>query len=180
MCASICLPLSLRSPKPGYGMPSSHAQTLFYFLVVLLLVLHVHTVHDADRGGSRLRSRLHSVWLQWTLSLLLTAYTCAASLWRVHVHMHSLFQTFAGAAVGVIVGYWVHVHSATGTQWLVLVVSVLVEQDAPPAPGQGQGRGPVLVSMPVPLVLRALIILIGACVLYHKTLRRVLNKYILQ
>ena len=156
-------PRPARSPKQGNGLPSSHAQTLFFFLTVLLLALY-----SGDAGGGCARH---------LLSAGLVAYACGASLWRVAVHLHTLLQTAAGAGVGAVVGYWVHARRAAGVRILQTAASRIGVGLRPGARSAAlEALVPMPVAVPVPLFLRVAIICIGACVLYHKTLRRVLTR----
>ena len=157
------VPRPVKSPKPGFGMPSSHAQTLFFFLTVLTEVLLASSI-------SIFKIDYIHAW-EWPLRyagvLCVVFYGVLASLWRVKANMHSLEQTAVGAAVGTTAGYIVHKYQSKGMflllttldPWLVRLPNVVAEDLAH--------------AVPVPWVLRFFIISVGAVVLYHKQLRRI-------
>lgn len=66
-----------------YGMPSSHAQSLFYFTTIIL----------SQFGPSRP-----------VISTLVALYAVLAASWRVTSGLHTTTQTAVGAVVGSIVG----------------------------------------------------------------------------
>ena len=79
-------PRPASSKKGGYGMPSSHAQALFYFFMTVALT------SQRDRAGA---------WTWSALSLILGVYAVIASSWRVTSGLHSIKQTLVGAVIGV-------------------------------------------------------------------------------
>jgi membrane-associated phospholipid phosphatase len=84
----------IREPRPkgskrgGYGMPSSHTQSFFYFLTAVAL--------NSNRILSRRQGSI--------LTLLLGSYALIASYWRVHTGIHSVAQVAVGAVLGVLTG----------------------------------------------------------------------------
>lgn len=85
-------PRPAESKKGGYGMPSSHAQALFYFATVVSLLLQ--------------RDALATKW-QVICSCIGSAamylYAVIASRWRVVTKLHSKTQTYVGAFLGTLV-----------------------------------------------------------------------------
>jgi len=84
------LKLVFRQPRPSgasslteYGMPSSHAQSLFYFATVVLSAL----------GKTRP-----------AVSCLVALYTILTASWRVTSGLHTVTQTAVGTAVGIVTG----------------------------------------------------------------------------
>lgn len=73
--------------KEGFGMPSSHAQSLFYFLIVLSVTL----------------VRFHT-WVSYVGIIFFGIYAFVASYWRVTAGLHSISQTFVGCCCGTAVG----------------------------------------------------------------------------
>jgi hypothetical protein len=65
-----------QSDKGGYGMPSSHTQSFFFFLTAVSL------------NSLRFMSFREAI----VLSLLILLYSCVASYWRVVSGVHSLSQ----------------------------------------------------------------------------------------
>lgn len=95
----------IRQPRPGavfksdgWGMPSSHAQSLFYFTAIVAL--------NAERlvGTGPGLAAIGSAAQQVTAGL--TLYALVASTWRVSSRKHSALQTIVGALVGATVGTW--------------------------------------------------------------------------
>jgi dolichyldiphosphatase len=75
------------SRKKGNGMPSSHAQTLFYFTTVLALL---------SRNAAAAVSPF--VWLSALV------YSVVATSYRVTSQLHTFPQTVVGAALGIGAG----------------------------------------------------------------------------
>ena len=72
------------SPRQGSGMPSSHAQTLFFFSTTLaLLALDRHTVPA-------------------TVPIVSLGYSVIAVAHRVTERLHSIAQTAVGAVLGTL------------------------------------------------------------------------------
>lgn len=90
----------LRQPRPaaskkgGYGMPSSHAYLLFYFLTVV----------------SRLSRQHYPSHISTVVSIVLGVYAATASSWRVSDGLHSVAQTGVGASLGVATGLLAHAY----------------------------------------------------------------------
>jgi dolichyldiphosphatase len=88
------LKITIKEPRPegssrgGYGMPSSHTQSFFFFLTAVGLNIQ------------RLLPQLYGSILVATMG----AYAIAASCWRVHTKIHSLAQILVGAALGISSG----------------------------------------------------------------------------
>lgn len=80
-----------QSDKDGYGMPSSHTQSFFFFLTVV-----------AFNASRFLNARDSAI-----LSLSILLYSLVASYWRVVAGVHSLSQTLVGAFIGVLFGAFV-------------------------------------------------------------------------
>lgn len=85
-----------QSEKGGYGMPSSHTQSFFFFLTAL----------------TSNSSRFLSAKLSALLFTSILVYSCAASYWRVVTGVHTFSQTVVGAVVGVIFGSFVSKNEA--------------------------------------------------------------------
>jgi len=81
-------PRPLRSYRPGHGMPSDHAQFMFFLWMYIHLLLQRRVNH-----GSRFVSPL----------LFLLAVCVGYS--RVALDVHTVTQMIAGEAIGIIVGY---------------------------------------------------------------------------
>ena len=85
---------TLKQPRPvesgedGYGMPSSHAQSFFFFLAVL--AINRARVFGNDRAAV-------------VVCAVLALYSSAASYWRVATKLHTVAQTLAGAVLGISV-----------------------------------------------------------------------------
>jgi PAP2 superfamily len=94
---SKCLKNIIRQPRPpqsdkgGYGMPSSHTQSFFFFLTAL----------------TSNSSRFLSAKLSALLFTAILVYSCAASYWRVVTGVHTFSQTVVGAVVGILFGSFV-------------------------------------------------------------------------
>jgi PAP2 superfamily len=94
---SKCLKNIIKQPRPpqsdkgGYGMPSSHTQSFFFFLTAL----------------TSNSSRFLSAKLSALLFTAILVYSCAASYWRVVTGVHTFSQTVVGAVVGILFGSFV-------------------------------------------------------------------------
>ena len=90
-----------RVPRPalanegGYGMPSSHAQSLFYFVTILSCL------------GSKNIPKDNRIYGYIGFAFTLT-YAVTASTWRVVTHLHTYTQTIVGAILGILMGFIVH------------------------------------------------------------------------
>ena len=126
------------SKKGGYGMPSSHAHLLFYFLTITTF----------------LSRKYYSSYMSLILSLLLSGYAISASYWRVVDGLHSLLQTFVGAALGVGMGTLIHVQQAE------ILASVLSQSTQ---------------NHPVPIMLKLSVLFFGGVTLYFKELKGLVN-----
>ena len=166
-------------PMTTYGMPSSHAQTLAFFLAVSTrLVLHAPTAADASAAAAptidsdvtyaaTMRSMWHSqpsilsmpmpprespVTPQQLLKVaLLCMYAFCAALWRVHTGLHTLLQTGVGGFIGCVTGTYAHYYSA-----------VLLSSDFYNVFGT---------TKPVPMALKAAVCLLGALILYYQEMK---------
>ena len=153
-----------------YGMPSSHAQTLAFFLLVCVrLLLQAPTAPTTANAGNSYSFRIQDVMLYLELPLqsasaqdlavigLLIAYAFCAASWRVHTGLHTLAQTAVGACVGGVAGSLAHYFSA----------SVLASASA------SAFAGVVIVNTaaPVPAALKAAVCAFGAGVLYFQEMR---------
>ncbi|OAA45120.1 dolichyl pyrophosphate phosphatase [Beauveria brongniartii RCEF 3172] len=82
----------------GYGMPSSHAQFVFFWSIALslfLLVRHRPTTTTTTPGGARLVARLAVSATSLGLA--------AATAWsRVYLNYHTPKQVLVGSSVGVL------------------------------------------------------------------------------
>lgn len=94
---SKCLKNIIKQPRPpqsvklGYGMPSSHTQSFFFFLTAL-------TSNSSRFLSAKLSALLFSAIL---------VYSCAASYWRVVTGVHTFSQTLIGAVVGILFGTFI-------------------------------------------------------------------------
>lgn len=134
------LKVIFKQPRPppnlsaDYGMPSSHSQVLFYFLSVILM--------KKGFGG--------------TLPIILTAYTLAATTWRVYVRQHSLPQVLAGAVIGGFMGFLVkEIEAVYMIKTFPNMLSFLND---------------------ISLSLRLFVLSIGILILYQKELKKVFQK----
>ena len=119
------------SDKDGYGMPSSHTQSFFFFLAIILI------------NGNRFLSKRYSA----LLSLSIFLYSCVASYWRVVTNVHSLSQTFVGALVGLLFGLFV----SKNELFTIGLIRPLIGQ-------MGQSAGPPLFAKLTISTLGALVI----------------------
>lgn len=85
---SLKQPRPLQSDKGGYGMPSSHAQSFFFFLMVLV-VNH--------------RRIFPNGYIALVTCSTLAVYAVVASSWRVTTQLHTTAQTVVGGALGTLV-----------------------------------------------------------------------------
>ena len=85
---SLKQPRPLQSDKGGYGMPSSHAQSFFFFLTVLV----VHYRRIFPNG-----------YLALLTCSILAVYAVVASSWRVTTRLHTTAQTVVGGVLGSLV-----------------------------------------------------------------------------
>jgi dolichyldiphosphatase len=76
------------SERKGYGMPSSHASSLFYFSSVII-------------ANSLKRPHLVSP----TVAVIAVVYSAIASSWRIFSGLHTTLQTIVGALLGAWQGY---------------------------------------------------------------------------
>jgi hypothetical protein len=86
------MPRPAGSGKRGYGMPSSHAQSFFFFLTVL--VTHRRRVFGPSGAAEGLGVAACAA---------LAVYSVVASNWRVTTQLHTGAQTVAGATLGTLV-----------------------------------------------------------------------------
>ena len=84
------------SKKGGYGMPSSHAHLLFYFLTITTFLSRAH----------------YPSYLSLALAVALGSHALTASYWRVADGLHTLSQTAVGAVLGVGTGTLIHTKQA--------------------------------------------------------------------
>lgn len=87
-------PRPVASPKLGYGMPSSHAQSLIYFATVLSLSLQAEYFSLYPIG-------------MLVSSSFIWAYAILACSWRVQSKLHTVMQTGVGATLGLALGNFV-------------------------------------------------------------------------
>ena len=109
-----------QSHRDGYGMPSSHTQSFFFFFTAVAF------------NASRFLSMRNSV----ILSLSILIYSLVASYWRVAAGIHSVSQTFVGAFVGLLFGTFVAKNEMAtigllqpltgGTLWVPIQAKLLV------------------------------------------------------
>jgi membrane-associated phospholipid phosphatase len=92
---NIVLKFLIRQPRPlekrevgNYGMPSGHAQHVFFSLTFIFLVFR--------------KDKNHSILLFYLLYILLAINTVRQ---RVKFQFHTLLQVVAGSIVGACVGY---------------------------------------------------------------------------
>ena len=107
---------TLKQPRPvesgedGYGMPSSHAQSFFFFLAVL--AINRARVFGNDRAAV-------------VVCAVLALYSSAASYWRVATNLHTIAQTLAGAVLGISVALAAARTELIGVACLRRVVALL-------------------------------------------------------
>ena len=70
-------------------MPSSHAQSLFYFFTVISCISFYE---------------ISNKYLSMLIILIFGTYATLASSWRVTSQLHSVNQTIIGSLLGIIVG----------------------------------------------------------------------------
>ncbi|KAJ1425690.1 hypothetical protein B484DRAFT_397840 [Ochromonadaceae sp. CCMP2298] len=87
-------PRPAASPKQGYGMPSSHAQSILYFATVLAFKSPLGApVEELGTWGALLGS---------AGLVAVPAYCYYACSWRIQAGLHSTEQTLVGAAIGIL------------------------------------------------------------------------------
>ncbi|XP_039432555.1 dolichyldiphosphatase 1-like [Culex pipiens pallens] len=91
-------PVSRAQVWNEYGMPSSHAQFMFFFTqyVLLFIFIRLHHMNNNNARAERLVRLL-------VLAMCCVA-TCAVCCGRVYLQYHSTRQVLVGALVGTIVG----------------------------------------------------------------------------
>jgi membrane-associated phospholipid phosphatase len=104
-------PRPLSSPKPGYGMPSSHAQSMAYFTMSLLLEQDGSYLMIFAVFLMSLYSYLSRYCKQNPSSLLIYLFAAVCdyfalfyeqSKWRIDSRRHSVSQTIVGSVLGII------------------------------------------------------------------------------
>ena len=70
-------------------MPSSHAQSLFYFFTIISCISY----YD-----------IQNKYLSMLIILLFGTYASLASSWRVTSQLHTVNQTLVGCSLGITVG----------------------------------------------------------------------------
>ena len=96
-------PRPLQSVKGGYGMPSSHAQSFFFFLTVLV-VNHQRIFPNG--------------YLALITCFALAVYTVVANSWRITTRLHTTAQTVVGGMLGAAVAISASRIESTSTQLL--------------------------------------------------------------
>ena len=100
---SLKQPRPLQSDKGGYGMPSSHAQSFFFFLTVLMV--------------NHQRIFLNG-YLAFITCFSLAVYAVVASSWRVTTRLHTTAQTVVGGVLGTLVAMGASRNELTSTRQL--------------------------------------------------------------
>lgn len=157
---------TFRIPRPagckkgGYGMPSSHAQTLFYFLIVLSLNLM----------NSSLNQYLVNI-----ISFLFLIYVIISSYWRISSGLHTLYQTLVGCFVGIIIGFlfyvleYINLNQINMDNKLFIYLKNIIDLLL------GKMQYFNMLQDKVPIFLRIIIIFLGALVLYRKEIKKLLK-----
>lgn len=109
------IPRPLESKKNGYGMPSSHAQSFFFFLTALSV-----------NHNRIFRSNLEAAVICSSIAV----YSGVAAYWRVVTKLHSTTQTVVGAALGTIVALSASRVEHVGIRQLRAVFSLVGGGDA--------------------------------------------------
>lgn len=135
-----------RSTSDGYGMPSSHAQSIFYFITIAALLIQQH------------QSKLFSI----PMTAILFTYAFFANKWRVQTGLHTITQTLVGAGIGSIVGFLIYNNWNQFQKYSITCT-------------QSGSELCSLFSKPVPVIPRVLAIMIGAIVLYRKEIQEKLQ-----
>eukprot|EP01041_Mallomonas_annulata_P004649 gene4649-9220_t len=71
------------------GMPSSHSQTMCYFLVILSAITHKYHLNT---------------FLMVPILITLYSYTMMSNYWRIKTEVHSVLQILIGALIGTAIG----------------------------------------------------------------------------
>ena len=82
------IPRPVESKKNGYGMPSSHAQSFFFFLTALS-INHRRIFRNPVEAA--------------VVCTSIAVYSVVAAYWRVVTKLHSTTQTVVGAVLGTLV-----------------------------------------------------------------------------
>ena len=159
-------PRPLSSAKPGYGMPSSHAQSLFYFSTVLSLTFF----------RSALSSKSLAIVSVFS-SMMIYIYAILASSWRVVKNLHSVQQTIVGCVIGLITGilaFYLETHSLLSESIYIKHNFILYKMNC--LNFASNWIKDHLSTISVPILLRAFILLAGGLVLYSKEIKKVIKK----
>jgi membrane-associated phospholipid phosphatase len=166
-CLSKAIKEIVRQPRPynspkdegGYGMPSSHAQTLSFFLTVLSRIMLMEWPYSYDNKVGNIQTPAMltmlssiSIHFKYGIILLLTLYAGSASFWRVSTKLHTLLQTFVGAAIGSGSGYIAHLYRP-----------IILGTDTS--------------STEVPFQTKIVVCVTGACILYFREGKKLWNTY---
>ena len=134
-------------------MPSSHAQSLFYFFTIISCTSY----YD-----------INNKYLSMLITLVIGTYASLASSWRVTSQLHTINQTIVGCLLGITVGLSLFLlenmlfPTSNRNVLKIHAVEPLIQHIRP------------FFSGTVPLSLRATLIIIGALVLYSKEIKKVL------
>ena len=112
---SLKIPRPVESKKNGYGMPSSHAQSFFFFLTALAV--------NHDRV---FRNRAEAAVVCTSIAV----YSVVAAYWRVVTKLHSTTQTVVGAVLGTLVALSAARVEVSGIRQLRSVFSLVGGGDA--------------------------------------------------
>lgn len=132
-------------------MPSSHAQSLFYFFTVLSCL----SFYD-----------IANKHLSMIIIIITGIYASLASSWRVTSQLHTLNQTIVGCSLGITVGFCFFLlenmlfSSSNRNVFKIHAIEPFTKQLQPIFAGS------------VPIALRATLIVVGALVLYSKEIKK--------
>ena len=154
--------------KNSYGMPSSHAQALFYFATVASLACFKY---------------LDQTYALYS-SLSIFLYTILASSWRTSIGLHTLNQTLVGAICGTGVGYLVnkfeHYNWSTLLTIVVDFINKYFNSILPASMQRSIDQSNTFIILPEGLVLdrniRITLVLLGTVVLYSKSIKSFIRR----
>ena len=151
--AIIRQPRPSASKKKGFGMPSSHAQSLFYFASILLFLGIYPPSSSFPFDGNYGKIASSRSTLSPLIGLLSLLYAIIASSYRVTSQLHTILQTFAGAITGTIMACIVYKYESS-------VMNTLLASSSSSSPS---------------LTVRTCFILLSAAFLFRKEVTKIVE-----
>jgi membrane-associated phospholipid phosphatase len=152
------IPRPIGSNKSGYGMPSSHAQTLFYFLTILSVNLINSTLNQ---------------YFAYMISFLFLIYVIISSYWRISSGLHTLNQTLVGCIVGTTMGCIFYILECINLNKKKMNNNFFIFLKKTIDSVLEKVQYFNIIQDKVPMLLRSMIILTGALVLYRKKIKQI-------